>query len=127
MVLINNVPQTNLMEGIIYISRKLTCCFKIFFPIKGNAREADALTLIPTLPSNLSRSGSFRRYRATTNIISECAIRSSTALSLLLMLSTSFSGWQIQLLNSRLPDDVTQLSRYLNNVPGTHSSRTFED
>ena len=33
------------------------------------------------------------------------------------MHSISFSGWHIQFLKSRLPDDVTQLSRNLYNVP----------
>lgn len=41
------------------------------------------------------------------------------------MPSISFSGWQIQFLKSRLPDDVTQLSRNLYNVPENQGILNF--
>ena len=95
----------------------LTLCFNVFFPTKGNMSMACELTIALTLPSNLSKSGILRRYCATTNMISGCITKASTTLSLLLICSTFFNGWQIQLLKSRFPEDVIQLSRCLNNVP----------
>lgn len=95
----------------------LTLCFNVFFPTSGIVSIACEWTIALTLASNLSKSGILRRYCATINMISERVIKASTTLSLLLISSTSFNGWQIQLLKSRFPEGVIQLSRYLNNVP----------
>ena len=98
---------------------ELTLCFNIFFANKGSKRGPDNWRLDLVRPSNSSKSGSLRRCWAICDTISGRAIRSSTASSLLLIPSASFKGWQIQFLSSRFPDEVTQLSRYLYNVPET--------
>jgi len=99
----------------------LTLCFNAFFPTKGNTSVACDWTAALTLPSSLSKSGTLRRNCATSNIISACSVKASTTLSLLLISSTSFNGWQIQLLRSRFPAGVIQLSRYLKSVPETRT------
>lgn len=95
----------------------ITRCFNTLSPIKGKRRADDEPTVDLTRPNSLSRSGILRRCWTIIETKPEFFMNPSTILSLSLISSMSFSGWQIHLLKSRLPDAVIQWSRCLYKVP----------